>query len=70
MLTDASLAPFITSARSSSEPPVTGSMVLRRTSPCYEVTENEKEFQLSVDLPGVKANDVHVELEEGGRVLN
>lgn len=43
--------------------------VLRRSSPCYEVTEDEKQFQLAVDVPGVKAGDLNIQLEQGGRVL-
>ena len=43
--------------------------ILRRSSPCYEVTEDEKQFQLAVDVPGVKAADLNLQLEKGGRVL-
>jgi HSP20 family protein len=45
-------------------------MVLCKSSPCYEVTENDKQFQLSVDVPGVKAEDVNIEMQDGGRVLS
>jgi len=44
--------------------------ILRRSSPCYEVTEDEKQFQLAVDVPGVKAGDLNIQLEQGGRVLH
>lgn len=43
--------------------------ILRRSSPCYEVTEDDKQFQLAVDVPGVKAGDLNIQLEQGGRVL-
>jgi len=43
--------------------------VLRKSSPCYEVTEDEHQFQLAVDVPGVKAGDLNIQLEQGGRVL-
>jgi HSP20 family molecular chaperone IbpA len=50
-------------------------MVLRRSSPCYEVTENDNAFQISIDIPGVKGKDVSLEVEEhghghGGKVLH
>lgn len=63
-MTDVAVTPFITNFDRSP-----GSMVLRRTSPSYEVTETDKEFHLSVDLPGIKVADLNVELEQGGRVL-
>jgi len=44
-------------------------MILRRSSPCYEITEDDKSFQLAVDVPGVKASDLNVSLERDGRVL-
>lgn len=40
------------------------------SSPRYDVTENEKQFQLSVDVPGVKPENVKIELEHDGRVLH
>jgi len=43
--------------------------VLRRSSPWYEVTEDDKQFQLAVAVPGVKAGDLNIQLEQGGRVL-
>mmetsp|Transcript_15247 Transcript_15247/g.22514 ORF Transcript_15247/g.22514 Transcript_15247/m.22514 type:complete len:163 (+) Transcript_15247:49-537(+) len=43
---------------------------LRRSSPCYEITEDENQFQLAVDVPGVKATDIKVNLEQGNRVLH
>jgi len=44
--------------------------VLRRSSPFYEITEDDKQYQLAVDVPGVKAGDINVELEGGGRILH
>jgi len=43
---------------------------MRHSSPRYEVTENEKQFRLAVDVPGVKPDNVKVELENDGRVLH
>ena len=40
------------------------------TSPRYEINEDDKKFQLSVDLPGVRASDMNMELEHDGRVLH
>jgi HSP20 family protein len=35
------------------------------TSPRYELVDNEEKFQLTIDVPGVKAEDLVVSLEEG-----
>ena len=43
---------------------------LLHSSPRYEVTENSKQFRLAVDVPGVKADDIKVNLEHDGRVLH
>ena len=43
--------------------------ILTRSSPHYEITEDDKKFQIAVDVPGVKKNDMTVQLEHGGRVL-
>jgi len=34
-------------------------------SPRYELIDNEEKFQLSVDVPGVKMDDIDVSLEDG-----
>merc|ERR1719498_513666 len=34
-------------------------------SPRYELVDNEDKFQLSVDVPGVKMDDINVSLEDG-----
>ena len=39
-------------------------MILRRSSPCYEITENDKQFQLAIDVPGVKLSDIYIEIEQ------
>jgi HSP20 family protein len=44
-------------------------MSLLRTSPGYEISENEGKYQIHVDVPGVKAADMNVELENEGKVL-
>ncbi|KAL7546292.1 hypothetical protein ACHAWF_015985 [Thalassiosira exigua] len=43
---------------------------MRYSSPRYEVTENEKQFRLAVDVPGVKPDNMKVELEHDGCVLH
>mmetsp|Transcript_9651 Transcript_9651/g.14885 ORF Transcript_9651/g.14885 Transcript_9651/m.14885 type:complete len:183 (+) Transcript_9651:209-757(+) len=67
MLTDDSGAatPFLTN-------PEDGGMMakLRHSSPFFEVTEDDKQFQLAVDVPGMKLEDMDVQLEHGGRVLH
>ena len=43
---------------------------MRHSSPIYEVTENDREFRLAVDVPGVKPDHMTVELENDGRVVH
>ncbi|KAL3800864.1 hypothetical protein HJC23_001701 [Cyclotella cryptica] len=43
---------------------------MRLSSPRYEVTENDKQFRLAIDVPGVKPDDMKIELEHEGRVLH
>ena len=57
-------SPFLTSVAREAD------VVLRRSSPCYEITEDDNQFQLAVDVPGVAPNDIKVNLENGGRVLH
>jgi Molecular chaperone (small heat shock protein) len=59
---DFAAVPFLTDVRRDPD------MVLRRSSPCYEVTENDKQYQLAIDVPGVKLKDIEIELEQD-RVL-
>ena len=37
----------------------------RFSSPRYEVTNNDEKFELSVDVPGLKMEDIDVSLENG-----
>lgn len=39
-------------------------------SPRYELTDDDVEFKLAVDLPGVKAQDIDVKLEHEGQFLS
>jgi HSP20 family protein len=44
--------------------------VLVRSSPGYEINEIDDTYQIAVDVPGVKAEDMSVQLDNDGRVLN
>jgi HSP20 family protein len=44
--------------------------VLLRSSPGFEINESEDKYQIAVDVPGVKASDMTVNLEQEGRVLH
>jgi len=44
--------------------------VLLRSSPGYEIHEKDGSYQISVDLPGVKAADMKIEVENNGRMLH
>lgn len=43
---------------------------LLRSSPGYEINETDNQYQIAVDVPGVKASDMKVSLEHEGRVLH
>jgi len=43
---------------------------LLRSSPGYEITESDGKYQIAVDIPGVKAKDVTVKLENDGKLLH
>ncbi|KAL3794840.1 hypothetical protein ACHAW5_004362 [Stephanodiscus triporus] len=43
---------------------------MRHSSPRYEITENDKQFRLAVDMPGVKLDHMMIELENNDRVLH
>lgn len=45
-------------------------MKLLRSSPGYEINESDGKYQIAVDVPGVKASDMTVKLEEDGKVLH
>jgi HSP20 family protein len=39
------------------------------SSPRYEITDDEHKFQIAVDVPGMKTEDVHINVEEAGSIL-
>ena len=41
-----------------------------RSSPGYEISESDDKYQIHVDVPGVKASDIDVNLENDGRVVH
>ncbi len=43
---------------------------IRHSSPRFEITENDKQFRLAVDVPGMKTDNLKIELEDDGRVLH
>ena len=43
---------------------------LTRSSPKYEIMEDDKNFKIAIDVPGVKVKDLNIEVGHGGRVLN
>lgn len=43
--------------------------ILRRSSPGYEVHETDGKYVISMDIPGVKVDDLKVDVEEDGDVL-
>lgn len=45
------------------------SMVFHRASPRYEVTEKPDMFEVTVDVPGFKPEEIEVGLKGGGRIL-
>lgn len=45
-------------------------MVLQRSSPGFEVHSTDKDWKIAVDLPGVQAKDMSVNLENDGSVLH
>ncbi len=47
----------------------TNNTTLRRSSPCYEIHEDDAKFQLSIEVPGVKAEDISIQVEQEGRVM-
>jgi HSP20 family molecular chaperone IbpA len=42
---------------------------VRLATPRYEINEDDNEFKLAVDVPGVKPGDMKIKLEQDGRVL-
>ncbi len=45
------------------------SMVFHRASPRYEVTEKPDMFEVTIDVPGFKPDEIEVGLKGGGRIL-
>merc|ERR1712048_417843 len=41
-----------------------------RVSPGYEISEDEKSMTLVVDVPGVKLEDIAVEIKDDGKILH
>lgn len=50
--------------------PRTDDMMLLKSSPGYEINEQEGKYMISVDLPGVKREDMNVDLEDDGKVVH
>ena len=44
-------------------------MILRRSSPGYEIHEDDQKYSIAIDVPGVKSEDMSIKLEENGTVL-
>ena len=42
----------------------------QRSSPRYEIIDNDQAFQVAIDVPGVKVSDINVKIEEDGQVLS
>lgn len=45
-------------------------MGIQTSSPRYEITNDETKFQVAVDVPGVKMEDIHVALEHDSSLLS
>ena len=45
-------------------------MQLMRSSPGYEINETKEKYSIAVDVPGVRAEDMDIQLENEGRVLH
>lgn len=43
---------------------------LSRTSPRYEITDDEKEMKIAIDVPGVTAENIDVSIDEENNVLS
>jgi HSP20 family protein len=41
----------------------------RHTSPGYEINETVDSYQISIDVPGIKSEDMNIDLENNGKVL-
>mmetsp|Transcript_24112 Transcript_24112/g.45855 ORF Transcript_24112/g.45855 Transcript_24112/m.45855 type:complete len:212 (-) Transcript_24112:74-709(-) len=45
-------------------------MGIKQNSPRYEITNTEERFQVALDVPGVKMEDIDITLEDDGTVLS
>ena len=41
----------------------------RQTSPRYEIRDNDEKFQVALDIPGLKLEDIDMHLDDSGRFL-
>jgi len=46
------------------------SIILRQSSPAFEIVEDNNQFKLAMDLPGVKPEDCKVVVEQEGKMLH
>ena len=44
--------------------------IVHHSSPRYEVAETDRQLRIAVDVPGMKPDDVNIELENDGHVLH
>jgi HSP20 family protein len=44
--------------------------ILTRSSPGYEIHEDDKTYSIAIDVPGCDADDIKIDLEDDGRVLH
>ena len=42
---------------------------LQQYSPGYQIADDDEKFQVSVDVPGIKSEDLSINIEEDGKVL-
>ncbi|NNM32151.1 MAG: Hsp20/alpha crystallin family protein [Gemmatimonadetes bacterium] len=63
------MTPFTSGLFNQACRPARGGSAERVLRPRVDVHENEQEFRLRVDLPGVKKDDLHVEVERGDLIL-
>ena len=45
-------------------------MILTRSSPGFEIHEDDHKYSIAIDVPGVKVDDMEIKLEDNGRVLH
>ena len=51
------------------EPEALMNRAFRQSSPRYELTNTAEKFEIAVDVPGVKASDINISLENDGKIL-